>query len=211
MTTNFARVERAALCDLLTEVGPDHPTLCTGWTTRDLAAHLVVRDRRPDAAAGIVIGFLAAHGDRVRAEAAAKRDYATLVDQVRTPPRWTMAGIGPLDRATNTGEFFIHHEDVRRAAPDWQPRPLDPGLAEALAGQVRLGARLRLRRFPAAIVLAMTGQQPVRCGAGGPALTVAGDAGEMALFMAGRQAHARLTLDGPDDLADRLRGARLGI
>lgn len=210
MTTNFARVERAALCDLLAEVGPDHPTLCGGWATRDLAAHLVVRERRPDAAAGIVLGFLAAHGDRVRAEAA-RRDFATLVDQVRNPPRWTMAGIGPLDRATNTGEFFIHHEDVRRAAPDWQPRPIDPGLAAALTGQVRLGARLRLRRFPAAVTLTVAGQEPVRCGAGGPALTVTGDAGELALFMSGRQAHARVTIDGPDDLADRLRTARLGL
>lgn len=211
MTTNFARVERAALCDLFAEVGPDHPTLCAGWTTRDLAAHLVVRDRRPDAAAGIVIGFLAAHGDRVRAGAAKSRDYATLIDQVRNPPPWTMAGIGPLDRATNTGEFFIHHEDVRRAAPDWQPRPVDAGLAAALAGQVRLGGRLRLRRFPATVVLAMTGREPVRCGAGGPELAVTGDTGEMTLFMAGRQAHARVTIDGPDDLADRLRNARLGI
>jgi uncharacterized protein (TIGR03083 family) len=45
----LARAERAALCDLFDEVGPDAPTLCAGWTTRDLAAHLVIRERRADA------------------------------------------------------------------------------------------------------------------------------------------------------------------
>ena len=67
---NFARAERAALCDLFDSVGPDQPLLCTGWTTRDLAAHLLVRDRRPDAAAGIVIKPLARYGDNIRRAAA---------------------------------------------------------------------------------------------------------------------------------------------
>jgi uncharacterized protein (TIGR03085 family) len=207
---NYARVERAALADLLAEVGPGHPTLCAGWTTRDLAAHLVVRDRRPDAAAGVVLPFLSGHTDRVR-DAAARRDYATLVDQVRHPPRLTMAGFGPTDRATNTGEYFIHHEDIRRAAPDWAPRDLDPGLAARLGSQARLLGRLRLRRFPAALTIAITGQQPARTGRGGPEVTLSGDPGEITMFLSGRQAHARVTIDGPDDLADRLRNARLGL
>ena len=41
------------------ETGPDGPTLCEGWQTRDLAAHLVLRERRPDAAAGVMGGPLA--------------------------------------------------------------------------------------------------------------------------------------------------------
>ena len=52
---SLASRERAALCDLFAEVGPDAPTLCAGWTTRDLAAHLLVRERRPWASAGIVV------------------------------------------------------------------------------------------------------------------------------------------------------------
>ena len=47
-----AQDERQALCDLLADIGPDQPTLCTGWRTADLAAHLVLRERRPDAGAG---------------------------------------------------------------------------------------------------------------------------------------------------------------
>ena len=54
--TSIADTERAALCDLLDQLGPDAPTLCTGWTTRDLATHLYVRDRNPRAWAGISVG-----------------------------------------------------------------------------------------------------------------------------------------------------------
>ena len=46
--THLAELERAALCDTLEAVGPDVPTLCDPWTTAELAAHLVIRDRRPD-------------------------------------------------------------------------------------------------------------------------------------------------------------------
>jgi uncharacterized protein (TIGR03083 family) len=43
----YAQDERAALAALLHETGPDGPTLCEGWQTRDLAAHLALRARRP--------------------------------------------------------------------------------------------------------------------------------------------------------------------
>lgn len=48
-----ARRERRALVATFREVGPQAPTLCEGWNTTDLAAHLVVRERRLDATAGI--------------------------------------------------------------------------------------------------------------------------------------------------------------
>ena len=48
--------ERAALCDTMEKVGPDAPTLCEGWLTIDLAAHLCAREARSDAAIGIVLG-----------------------------------------------------------------------------------------------------------------------------------------------------------
>ena len=37
--------ERAGLADTLASVGPDAPTLCAGWTTTDLALHVVLRER----------------------------------------------------------------------------------------------------------------------------------------------------------------------
>src|SRR5215467_11727435 len=62
---SYARDERAALCALFDETGPQAPTLCAGWRTADLAAHLVLRERRPDAAVGILGGPLARHTQRV--------------------------------------------------------------------------------------------------------------------------------------------------
>ena len=75
---NVARLERAAICDLFDELGPDQPTLCEGWTTRDLAAHLVTRERRPDAAVGILVKPVSGFTEQVRA-AAAKRPFEELV------------------------------------------------------------------------------------------------------------------------------------
>ncbi|HEY1484504.1 MAG TPA: TIGR03085 family metal-binding protein [Micromonosporaceae bacterium] len=208
---NFARAERSAVVDLLTEVGPDQPTLCAGWQTRDLAAHLVTRDRRPDAAAGIIIKRLAGYTDRLR-NAAAARPWDVLTAQVGQPPRLSMAGIGALDRLTNTTEFFVHHEDIRRAQPGWTPRPLDPGLGAALAGQVKMAGKLRLRRFPAKITINMPGYgEPFTTGAGGPDLDVSGDPGEMTLLLSGRQQASRVNIVGPENLVDRLRSAPLGV
>ena len=47
--------ERAAMCDTFEKFGPDAPTLCEGWLTLDLAAHLVAREARSDAAVGLVV------------------------------------------------------------------------------------------------------------------------------------------------------------
>lgn len=211
VTQNFARSERAELCDLLVNVGPDQPTLCTGWTTRDLAAHLVIRERRPDAAAGIVVKSLAGHTERVRAKTA-EQPFDRLISLVRHPPAWSLAGFGPADRVTNTTEFFIHHEDVRRALPDWTPRALPREFGEALHRQIKIVARLRLRRFPAKITINIPGYgEPLVAGAGGPELSVTGDPGELSLFLGGRQQVADVAVEGPEDLVARLRGARLGI
>jgi uncharacterized protein (TIGR03085 family) len=205
-----ARAERAALADLLAQVGPQAPTLCEGWTARDLAAHLIVRERRPDAAAGIVVGALKGHGERVRREVAGT-DYAHLVDAVRRPAWWSFSAIGPLDRAANTLEYFVHHEDVRRAGADWRPRPLAEPLGRALWSRIPGAARLALRKMPAAITLAAPGYGEARAGAGGPRVTLTGDPGELALFLTGRQRVALVELTGPDEMTDRLRRARLGV
>src|SRR6266496_1286185 len=118
--------ERAALCDLFEELGPDEPTLCEGWRTRDLAAHLVVRERRPDAAAGIMLKPFAGYTRHVQ-DGYAGKPWAELVELVRSgPPALSPTRIPAVDRLVNSVELFIHHEDVRRAQPSWQPRDPDP-------------------------------------------------------------------------------------
>src|SRR5437667_638875 len=51
----FDALERQQLCDLFVELGPDAPTLLEPWSTRDLAAHLVLREHDHLAAPGLVL------------------------------------------------------------------------------------------------------------------------------------------------------------
>ncbi|MGO4754819.1 TIGR03085 family metal-binding protein, partial [Streptomyces sp. 2MCAF27] len=134
--STHARRERLLLADLLETAGSDAPTLCEGWTTHDLAAHLVVRERRADAAAGLVLKPLAGRLDRVQAEFAAK-PHEELIQLFREgPPRMSPFAVKQVDEAANTVEFYIHAEDVRRAQPDWQPREIDPVFADALWSRI---------------------------------------------------------------------------
>lgn len=206
--TDFARRERLALADLLARLGPDEPTLCAGWTTRDLAAHLVVRDRRPDATAGMLIAPLRAHGERVRLAKAAQ-PFETILGEVRTPPWWSLISNPVTDELANLGEFFIHHEDVRRARPGWEPRALDGGQEPALWRGAKFAGRLGLRRLGVPVSVRAPGFGSFAVG-DDPQVTVVGPPGELALFFFGRQSAARVTIDGPAELAERLRTARLG-
>lgn len=146
-----AQAERAALCDLLLAVGPDAATCCDGWVARDLAAHLWLRENRPDAAAGIAVPALAGWTARIQ-DGVAHRDWAALVRQVRDgPPRWSPARIDRVDAATNTIEFFVHHEDVRRAAPAWEPRELPDRDVATLWAWLGRSGRLLARHCPVGV------------------------------------------------------------
>lgn len=209
--TNPARAERSALCDLFCEVGPDAPTLSGEWTTRDLAAHLIVRERRPDAAAGIVFKPAAAHGDKIRRDVA-RQPWGKLVETVRNgPPWWMPTRLAALDALTNTVEFFVHHEDVRRGDGTVSPRTLDPQLADALWTAMGRAAKLMARKSPGGLVLEDPERGSVTARAASPSVTVRGPVGELVLFLYGRQAHAAVDIEGPADLAEATRQASFGI
>src|SRR4051812_2653639 len=144
----LAERERADLADLLDKLGPDAATCCAGWTTAHLAAHLVVRDRRPDAMAGYGIeatghgGPLVAWAHRTEDHLRTTTPYATVVERVRSgPPLWLPMAWPPVAQAINTTEFAIHHEDVRRAQPDWTPRTLSQADQDTLWSAAALYAR----------------------------------------------------------------------
>ncbi|GII65793.1 TIGR03085 family protein [Sphaerisporangium krabiense] len=210
---NHARAERAALCDLLDELGPDAPTLCEGWTTADLAAHLVLRERRLDAAAGIAVPALAGRTAAVQERIKNRGGYRELVDAVRQgPPRWSPYGLVPgLDAAVNTLEMFVHHEDVRRARPGWEPRELPADLAELLWKRVTAGARLMFRRSPVGVILRHTDGRKAGAKKAEPHVIVTGDPAELLMFAFGRQDHARVTCAGDPPSVGRLTAARLGV
>ncbi|MFC3385592.1 TIGR03085 family metal-binding protein [Couchioplanes azureus] len=204
--SDYARTERALLAGLLREVGPDAPTLCAGWTTRDLAAHLVVRERRPDAMVGALVPPLAGHTEHVR-QAAAARQYADVVHDVRNPPWWSPVSNPLTDELANALEFFIHHEDVRRARPGWEPRTLDRGQQDAIWRAVRFTARLTLRRLRRPVRVQAPGFGEFQVGDGTPVTVLTGAPGELALFLAGRQQVARVEVTGDESI----RTARLSM
>jgi uncharacterized protein (TIGR03085 family) len=208
--TRHAQLERQALCDLFDSLGPDAPTLCEGWLTRDLAAHLVVREHRPDAQAGILAAPLAGYTAKVQG-AAARTDWPTLVRQVRSgPPRWSPTRIGAVDEAINLAEFFVHHEDVRRAQPSWTARDLPADLSAALWRVCRTMSRLSLRRMPVGVELVAPGHGRVVARKGHPVVRVEGPPAEILLFALGRRDVARVDLDGPDQAVEQVRATPSG-
>ncbi len=209
--STHAKRERLLFADLLESVGPEAPTLCEGWTTRDLAAHAVVRERRADAAGGMLIKRLAPRLERVQGEFAA-RPYEELVQLIRTgPPRMSPYALKQVDEAANTVEFFIHGEDVRRAQPDWTPREVDQVFADALWRRLEKTARLMGRRSPVGLVLRRPNDQTAVAHKGTPVVTVTGEPGELLMFVSGRQAAARVETTGDEAATTKLHQAKLGL
>ncbi|MFM9367329.1 TIGR03085 family metal-binding protein [Streptomyces sp. Da 82-17] len=210
--STHAKRERLLLADLLEAAGPEAPTLCEGWTARDLAAHVVVRERRPDAAGGLLVKALADRLERVQAEFADK-PYEELIQLIRTgPPRFSPYALKQLDEAANAVEFYVHAEDVRRAQEDWSPRELDPVFADGLWTRLERTARVLGRKSPTGLVLRRPDGRTAVAHRGTPVVTVTGEPGELTMFLFGRQEHARVELDGDKEAIELLHGAKqLGL
>ncbi|WP_292981614.1 TIGR03085 family metal-binding protein [Mycobacterium sp.] len=204
-----ARRERDALVATFREVGPQAPTLCEGWNTTDLAAHLVVRERRLDATLGIAVPFLADYTAGVQDKTATSNTWDALIDLVASgPPLYSPFKL--LDPVANLGEMFIHHEDVRRAVDGWEPRVLDDATATQFRRQLTLMSRMMLRKLPAQVSLETpAGEQIARVGRG-DAVTITGEPQELLLFVAGRDA-VRVHFDGDGPAVEAVRTAPRGL
>ncbi|MGH3838750.1 MAG: TIGR03085 family metal-binding protein [Pseudonocardiaceae bacterium] len=206
----LAASERHELCDLMDQVGPDAPTLCEGWTTCDLAAHLVVREGRPDAAGGILLPALARYTARVQSSIA-QRPWPELVDLVRIgPPWWSPYSLPGLGDKINTMEFFVHHEDVRRAATGWEPRPADPRRAGMLWGLLRRGARVLYRNSPVGVVLRTPDGSERTARRGERSVIVVGSPEELTLHAFGRD-QVIVEIEGDQVDVAGLRGSQRGL
>jgi uncharacterized protein (TIGR03085 family) len=201
-----AQRERAALVETMRAVGPDAPTLCGDWTTRDLAAHLVVREGRLDAAPGIAIPFLAGYTDKVQRQVAQSSAWDDLLDKIATGPP-LLSPFKLVDSVANMGEMFIHHEDVRRAQSTWEPRTLDDETKRALTRPLSVLARVTLRAAPARVSLRTPEGKTVLTTGKGKELTVTGEQTELLLFISGRDV-VRLTFDGDAETVEAVRAAR---
>ncbi len=204
-----AQQERRALVETFRAVGPDAPTLCGGWTTRDLAAHLVIRERRLDATPGILIPALAGYTAKVQDQLARDKSWDELVDHVAAgPPLYSP--FKALDAVASVGEMFIHHEDVRRAVQGWRPRALDDSVVAALRRPLRLMSRLLLAKAPAKVVLRTPAGEQVAAVGRGQVVTVTGEPQELLLFVAGRDA-ADVEFGADAKTVEAVRGARRSL
>ncbi|MCB0916399.1 MAG: TIGR03085 family protein [Actinobacteria bacterium] len=211
-SATLAQAERAQLCDLLDSLGPDAPTLCEGWNTRDLTAHLVIREGRPDAGAGILVKPLERWTEKVQADAAAK-PYGTLVQRVRTgPPRLSVFALPGVDALASTLEYFVHHEDVRRAQPDWQPRELDDSVRTELWHRLKASKRMLFRTAPVPVVLQPTDlpdfelTQPPR-----GSVVIRGPVAELVMHSYGRDAVRDVKVLGDPADVEAYQAVKLGF
>lgn len=192
---SLAHDERLRLVDTMSSAGPDAPTLCGEWTVRDLAAHLVVRERRPDASVGILLPPLAGYTQSVQ-DGVATRPFDELLDDVRSgPPIWSPFKV--LDPVANLGEMFVHHEDVRRGDGVAEPRDLDPRLEKALWGLGGLMGRKAYRSAPVTVVWESPEFGTRSFGSASRRVVLRGPASELALHAFGRDAVA-LDFDGDE-------------
>lgn len=193
---NFAAAERRALATLLAQSGPDAPTLCDGWETKELALHLVERDSRPDLLVGQFlkrVPFIRAHVEKGH-EALASEPWKKTVERVAHPGGFSPARLSVTDKMVNTVEFFVHHEDVRRAQPDWQPRALSFDHEATLWKSLKPFTKGLLGRRSESIVLVASGHGSVTAGRGrnGEITIVRGRPSELLLWVFGREAQSNV-------------------
>jgi uncharacterized protein (TIGR03085 family) len=111
-------------------------------------------------------------------------------------------------------EFFVHHEDVRRAEPGWEPRELSSGESDMLWHRLRM-ARFMLRKAPVGVELARDDLDADGAGTVGPAyritarnatpaVTVIGSPAELTMWVMGRSTAARVHMDGTSPAVTKL-------
>lgn len=205
--------ERAALADALTQAGPGAPTLCEGWRTEQLAAHVVLRETAPLVAAGVVVPALAARTERATQQlgdrSTSAPSYAALVERVRRGPgRWH-----PMEwsDAAQLVELFVHTEDVRRGADDRTvpARTRDRAHDEALWRGLGRMAPMLYRGSTVRVALGDGTGRVLRAGPrAAPTVVVTGAIDELVLHAFDRAAVARVELTGAPDAVAALDGFR---
>lgn len=210
----MSRTERELLCDLALRVGPDAPTLSGDWTVKDLVVHLLVREGSP-AAVGITVSPLAWLTDRASARLA-RHDLDELVARLRSgPPLLSPFAIGKVDAVANTLEFYVHHEDIRRAQPTWEPRELTGRQQSLLWRMLRVAGKGLVRRASVGVIVERSDREGPEAravlGNGPDPVVVRGLPGELVLFVYGRRPQARVELQGSPASVATLTGDDLGI
>lgn len=212
----LARTERAGLAADLSRLGPDAPTLCEGWTARDLLSHVLLRENDPLAVPGMAWDLF----DDVTASRQARLEdsasFPELVARFAAGPKpWSVFRFPGMDRAANSMEYFIHHEDLLRAQPGWTRRDLGHATQTGLARIVSRSGRLLLRRSPVGVRAELTGMDgdlaKLTLRPGQRIVTVVGAPSEVLLHMAGRKEVADVEVLGEKDAVEAFVDTDCGL
>ncbi len=213
---HYVEPSREVLAETLLAAGPDSPTLCEGWRTRELAAHLYLRERKAGVGLGLLVKGLSRASDKATSKLAAKlktpEDYTRLVNTFRAgPPPLSPMHIKALDESSNLIEYFVHTEDVRRAVDRWAPRALDEDYSNALWDELVKRAAILYRGVDLGIVL-VNPSGPRHVAKRAPvSVAIVGDPGELLMHAHGRTRHALVTFEGQPDAVALLQSAEIGL
>lgn len=208
----FVEPSREVLAETLLAAGPNSPTLCAGWKTQDLAAHLYLREHRAAVGLGLILPPLAGFSERATkkcgASAAEPQEFGQLVARFRSGPgRFSPLGLNKVSTSANLIEYFVHTEDVRRATDRWAPRALDGDYSDALWHELLKRAPLMYRSAGVGIVLVRSDglRQVVKRGAA--SVAIIGEPCELLMHAHGRTEHSLVTFEGSPDAVARIKGS----
>jgi uncharacterized protein (TIGR03085 family) len=213
---HYVEPSREVLAETLLAAGANSPTLCEGWRTQELAAHLYLREHGPVVGLGSLFRPLAGRADkairRLAAKSASPEAYAKLVADFRAgPPRMSPMRLQSVDTSTNLIEYFVHTEDVRRATHRWAPRALDQGYSDALWDELIKRAAILYRAVDLGIVLVRP-DGPRHVAKRAPvSVAIVGEPGELLMHAHGRRQHALVTFEGQPDAVALMNSAEIGI
>lgn len=209
-TRSLHLAERAQLLATFRTVGPDAPTLCSEWSARTLAAHVVVSEQYaglPMTVSYPVWRVLSARAGQAMRDSITGPMLRNMARAERRGWDWLLARLeaGPprlfglrLIADVRLLEEFVHHEDVRRANGEG-PRPENPRLDARL-----VDAMLTMRgiaQFAAprhGIEVTLPDGRSYSLGDGPARTRVRGPAGEVLLWLAGRGSVAHVDVTGDD-------------
>ena len=195
----ISKSERQGLVETLKALGPDAPTLCEGWMTKHLLAHLIMRETEPVNASGILLKGRQKQTQN-RLEELSTHFESNLSKLKSGPPLWNPMRY--LDKWVNALEMLIHHEDVLRAQPNWQRRKFTDSETKELDFLLKIAPRFLVRGakvLPTLVVgdLPTTGRIILR-----------GDQVDLLLFLAGRQSASTVSIEGDEsDVADFMKSS----
>jgi uncharacterized protein (TIGR03083 family) len=190
---SMAHAERADLLAFVTTLSPQQwraPSLCAGWTVKDVVAHVISYEDL--GTVGLIKRF--AKGRVVRTNQVGVDEFAALSPEElieflshHLHPRGLTAGFGAMIALV---DGTIHHQDIRRALD--RPRTIPASRLRKVLGLVPNNPRLGARRFIKGLRLQATDVDWAH--GRGPEVTGPGEA--LLMAMNGRAA-ALADLDGP--------------